>query len=102
MFRFPRQDVRNNFEFFYSIIFSNSFEYLDYPIVWFSTKSPIEQWINVDLLRLCSVEPCIYIENFQVKGQLASLMNLLDEEGFFSIDDDSIDWVLFLLITIIL
>ncbi|KAF7039506.1 hypothetical protein CFC21_049479 [Triticum aestivum] len=30
--------------------------------------------------------------NDEVKGQLASLMNLLDEEGFFSIDDDSIDW----------
>ncbi|EMS45612.1 hypothetical protein TRIUR3_17113 [Triticum urartu] len=30
--------------------------------------------------------------NDEVKGQLASLMDLLDEEGFFSIDDSSIDW----------
>ncbi|KAE8810274.1 hypothetical protein D1007_13002 [Hordeum vulgare] len=30
--------------------------------------------------------------NDKVKGQLISLMNLLDEEGFFNIDDDSIDW----------
>ncbi|XP_044977615.1 protein HASTY 1-like isoform X2 [Hordeum vulgare subsp. vulgare] len=28
----------------------------------------------------------------EMKGKVASLMNLLDEEGFFSIDDESIDW----------
>ncbi|KAI5002802.1 hypothetical protein ZWY2020_027452 [Hordeum vulgare] len=30
--------------------------------------------------------------NDKVKDQLASLMDLLDEEGFFSTDDSSIDW----------
>ncbi|KAK3137673.1 hypothetical protein QOZ80_5BG0455620 [Eleusine coracana subsp. coracana] len=71
---------------------NNSFETLDPDLIRmsFERRAKIIEW-ECEMSYYIECLTCLQ-NNEKVKKELESLISLLDAEGFFKVDDDSIDW----------